>query len=213
TTGALIAALWIRAPSPMTDAPGKSEEKPAPVSMAPGAGRPGESAQKPASSPADKHAKTRRSAAPRPLHMEARVSKSAGKAGKTETGRPADIPAAPGSADDEPRVGDEGDAPGPLAAVDDEQAPLTVKREEPPGDEREIPLFKDLPAEIRDRLGRLEINVHAWSKDPSKSLVYVNMRRYRVGERIGDAGPLVESITPEGVVINHGEGLAHLLAK
>ncbi len=93
---------------------------------------------------------------------------------------------------------------------DSEQA---SEQQPSPVDKQAIVLFEDLPREIRDRLGHLEINIHAWSKNPSKSLVVVNMRRYRVGERIGVDGPLVESITPDGVIIDHGNGRALLLAE
>lgn len=74
----------------------------------------------------------------------------------------------------------------------------------------QIPLVSELPAKIRDRLQELKINVHAYYPDPAKSFVFINVRRYRAGDRIGVDGPLLEEIIPDGVVINYGDGRARI---
>ncbi|MBC8421165.1 MAG: general secretion pathway protein GspB [Desulfobacterales bacterium] len=73
-----------------------------------------------------------------------------------------------------------------------------------------IPLVSELPYEVREKLGRLQINVHAYSKDPAECLVFINMRNYKVGDRIGEGGPVLKEITPGGVIIDYGEGQALL---
>lgn len=78
-----------------------------------------------------------------------------------------------------------------------------------------VPLLKDLPDKVRRKMGKLEINVHGYAKDPSKRLVFINMRKYRAGDRIGNGieGPILKMITPDGVIIDYGEGLARLTVR
>ncbi len=73
-----------------------------------------------------------------------------------------------------------------------------------------IPLIGELPYEIKEKLGKLQINVHSYSKDPAERLVFINMHRYKVGDKIGESGPLLKEITPKGVIIDYGEGEARL---
>ncbi len=206
----LIVAFWLVAPAWMTDAPGESAGTSEPASLSTGSGLPGELVAKAPPPPSDKRNKKTRNTA-RPLSLEASVSKPASKTGAAGKGSGTNLP--PGSTDVNDGSGlenDDGDFEAITTANNETEPPPT---EPSPGAERPIPLFENLPPEIRDRLGPLEINIHAWSRDPSKSLVVVNMRRYRVGDRIGGDGPLVESITPKGVIIDHGDGRALLLAK
>ena len=93
-----------------------------------------------------------------------------------------------------------------------EQSP-EPKSVEPEPDWDKIPLVSDLPPEIRDELSDLTINVHGYFENPARRVVFINMRRYKVGDRMGDGQYLLEAITPEGVVINYGEGRARLLVK
>ena len=73
-----------------------------------------------------------------------------------------------------------------------------------------IPLIGKLPYEIKEKLGKLQINVHSYSKDPAERLVFINMHRYKVGDKIGEGGPLLKEITPNGVIIDYGEGEVRL---
>ena len=75
---------------------------------------------------------------------------------------------------------------------------------------QDLPLLSELPSEIRERVGSLEINVHSYSANPAERLVFINMHRYREGERIGENGPLLREITPEGVIIDYGGGEARV---
>lgn len=69
-----------------------------------------------------------------------------------------------------------------------------------------IPLLSELPFEVREKLGQLQINVHSYSENPAERLVFINMKSFKVGERIGENGPILKEITPEGVIIDYGEG-------
>ena len=102
----------------------------------------------------------------------------------------------------------------PLKPSDISQTPHPTLKEKPPEEPVEaFPLLKDLPEEVRQKLGKLEINVHAYSKDPAERLVFINMRKYRVGDRIGKDGPVLKKIIPDGVIVDYGEGKARLLVR
>jgi general secretion pathway protein B len=88
--------------------------------------------------------------------------------------------------------------------------PVTAEKPPAPTPAESIPLFKDLPPEVQQKLGKLDINVHVFHKDAGKRFVFINMQRYQVGDRIDANGPLLKTITPDGVVIDYGEGRALL---
>ena len=73
-----------------------------------------------------------------------------------------------------------------------------------------IPLISEIPYEVREKIGKLQINVHSYSENAAECLVFINMKRFKVGERIGENGPLLKEITPDGVIIDYGEGKARL---
>jgi len=73
-----------------------------------------------------------------------------------------------------------------------------------------VPLIGELPYETKEKLGKLQINVHSYSKDPGERLVFINMKSYRVGDKIGEGGPLLKEITPDGVIIDYGGGEVRL---
>jgi hypothetical protein len=72
-------------------------------------------------------------------------------------------------------------------------------------------LLRELPAEVRERIGRLEISGHVYGDSPKDRFVFLNGRAVRAGERIG-AGVTLEAITPDGIVIDYGEGRARVEA-
>lgn len=75
----------------------------------------------------------------------------------------------------------------------------------------ELPLIHDLPLEIQESLKGIEITAHVFNEDPPKRFVFIDRHSYRVGDRIGDDGPLLKEITPDGIVLDYGIGLARLL--
>mgnify|MGYP001139025968 CR=1 FL=1 len=68
----------------------------------------------------------------------------------------------------------------------------------------------ELPEALREQVSGLEINIHAYYDDPSKCLVFINMVAYREGDCIGENGPLIERITPKGVIVDYGSTRALL---
>jgi hypothetical protein len=85
----------------------------------------------------------------------------------------------------------------PPQAPADALPPITT----PPAD-KSLTAWKALSPEVREQLKALKINVHSYDPDPAGRIVFVNMRSYREGERIGRQGPLLHAITPEGIVVD-----------
>lgn len=69
---------------------------------------------------------------------------------------------------------------------------------------------RDLPESSRSNLSQYEVNVHVFDDDPIRRFVLINMDKYKEGDRIINNGPLVEAITPAGVVVDYGNGRALL---
>ena len=76
-----------------------------------------------------------------------------------------------------------------------------------------VPSVRDLPESSRSNLSQYEINVHVFDDDPIRRFVLINMNKYKEGDRIMNGGPLVEEITPTGVVVDYGGGRALLPSK
>lgn len=64
----------------------------------------------------------------------------------------------------------------------------------------EIPLFSELPSEMRQRIPPITVNVHAYSSVPREQFVIVGMVKYRPGDQIG-SGLMLEEVTREGIVL------------
>ena len=76
------------------------------------------------------------------------------------------------------------------------------------------PFFlKELPAEIREALDPLTINVHMYDKKPEERRVFINMRGYREGNKIEETEFRLIQITPDGVIIDYGQGTVFLPVK
>ena len=72
--------------------------------------------------------------------------------------------------------------------------------------EKKIPLVDDLPYETRQKYEALQINVHIYDKKSSERRVFINMHSYKEREKIGEAGPVLIAIIPEGIIVDFGEG-------
>lgn len=90
--------------------------------------------------------------------------------------------------------------PGPAAAEAAGTPPAAAR----------IPWLEELPGEVRRTLPGLSINVHVYNPEPARRFVLIGMRKYREGQRIGEDGPVVERITPEGMIVDYGAGLAQV---
>lgn len=60
-------------------------------------------------------------------------------------------------------------------------------------------------------LPELHLDIHVYSANPAERFVFVNMRKYAEGQALSE-GPMLERITPEGVVLNQ-RGLRFLLPR
>lgn len=125
------------------------------------------------------------------------------------------VSSSPEKASMEPAASDQGkevEEPAEAVAVGPAEPPAALAAKEQVSRKRieAIPLISELPYEIKEKLGKLQINVHSYSRDPAERLVFINMHRYKVGDKIGEGGPLLKEITPKGVIIDYGEGEARL---
>jgi general secretion pathway protein B len=73
-----------------------------------------------------------------------------------------------------------------------------------------LPTASDLVAS-GTQLPELHLDIHVNAANPADRFVYVNMHKYVEGQTMSE-GPVVEHITPEGVVLNH-HGLRFLLPR
>lgn len=64
-----------------------------------------------------------------------------------------------------------------------------------------IPMLRQMSAEFRDDLPRLDINVYVHADDSSSAFVIINMRKYRIGDRIGDNLKLI-NIGVDGMTLS-----------
>lgn len=86
-------------------------------------------------------------------------------------------------------------APAPTPAVPAEPAPKTSIRDG-------LPSLDQLRAGGLLSLGDLRVDMHVYAGDASKRFVFINMKKYREGDRLLE-GPTVEEITPDGVIMRH----------
>ncbi|MEE8428936.1 MAG: general secretion pathway protein GspB [Gammaproteobacteria bacterium] len=64
----------------------------------------------------------------------------------------------------------------------------------------QIPLWRELPADIRQSLPLISLDVHVYTEQASDRFVLINLLRYKEGDVL-EEGPRVERITPEGMVL------------
>lgn len=67
-----------------------------------------------------------------------------------------------------------------------------------------VPLLSELSFDLQRSLPALALNVHVYAQLPKDRFVFLNMQKYREGERTRE-GVLIEEITPEGVVLRRGQ--------
>lgn len=69
----------------------------------------------------------------------------------------------------------------------------------------EAPPLQSLSSEFRRSLRTLNLDVHVYGQTPQERFVLINSRRYKEGEQLNE-GPLVQAITPQGVILlYHGQ--------
>ncbi len=76
-------------------------------------------------------------------------------------------------------------------------APVVVKP-----DTANVPLLRDLPADLRAVVPPMSLDVHVYAASATGRFVLINMRKYHEGDQLGE-GPRIAEITEEGVVLSY----------
>jgi len=92
------------------------------------------------------------------------------------------------------------------APADDDEPPAAVMRgtmaPATAGGAAGVRSLNELPPRATAGLPRLNLDLHVYSPDAAQRFVVLNGRRYREGDRLQE-GPMLERVTPDGVVLNH----------
>lgn len=89
-------------------------------------------------------------------------------------------------------------------AASGEQQPSTEPRQAQPVPAAEATdTFESMRAGGTLQLPDLHLDIHVYSEQPAERFVFINMKKYRESETLAE-GPVVRSISPEGVVLAHG---------
>jgi len=65
-----------------------------------------------------------------------------------------------------------------------------------------LPVWPQIPDHLfRQLKGGVRLDVHVYSDQPQDRFVLINLQKYREGDRLQE-GPLVDEITPEGVILS-----------
>jgi len=65
-----------------------------------------------------------------------------------------------------------------------------------------LPNINQLRATGQISVPHLRVDMHVYSGDASKRFVFINMSKYREGDRLAE-GPIIEEITTEGIIMAH----------
>lgn len=77
----------------------------------------------------------------------------------------------------------------------------------------DLPTWPQVPPALFAKLGDgLRLDVHVYANNPSERFVLMNLQKYREGEVLRE-GPVLEAITPEGVVLSFRGQRFRMLAK
>ena len=74
-----------------------------------------------------------------------------------------------------------------------------------------LPTIFEVQAQGLVSLPDLHVDIHVYSESPGDRFVFINMSKHNEGSRLSE-GPLVEEITPDGVVLSH-DGMTFLLPR
>jgi len=100
------------------------------------------------------------------------------------------------------------------------QAPTEIGSDETPapvahvaGINDNLPVWPQISDSLfRDINSNLRLDVHVYSKRPQERFVLINMQKYTEGERLQE-GPVVDEITPEGVILSFHSRRFRVLAQ
>lgn len=74
-----------------------------------------------------------------------------------------------------------------------------------------LPTIHQVIADGKVTLPELHVDIHVFSETPGDRFVFINMNKHNEGSRLAE-GPIVEEITPDGVVLRHN-GTSFLLPR
>lgn len=91
------------------------------------------------------------------------------------------------------------------AAADASVVPMEVLPRAAPAPasvDNNLPVWPELSAQLLGEINSsLHLDVHVYSETPQERFVLINMRNYHEGERLQE-GPVVDAITPGGVILS-----------
>ena len=90
-------------------------------------------------------------------------------------------------------AGEANTVPRPAVAESESRPPIST-----PTTSRSATMYSELPADLRQELGPLHVDAHAYSTVSAERFVLINLKRYVEGSTTS-RGALVREITPEGV--------------
>jgi len=67
-----------------------------------------------------------------------------------------------------------------------------------------VPLAESLPPAQRQLFDGIELDAHVYADDPEERFVLIHMKGHRAGDTVGPAGPVIETITPDGAILRSG---------
>ena len=115
-----------------------------------------------------------------------------------------DMAAAPSSPQPDTRAASPGDGSG---ALPQPSAPAPVASV--PRGLGAVQSMDELPADFRQSLPRLHMDVHGYAVKPADRFVVINLKQYRIGDTVAD-GPVLKDIVPQGAVLEF-RGVTFLL--
>jgi len=88
------------------------------------------------------------------------------------------------------------------AGLEDEQVRDIQPVEEAAREINSLPVWPQIPSHLFQQLtGGIRLDVHVYSDLPQDRFVLINLQKYRSGEQLQE-GPLLDEITPEGVILS-----------
>ncbi len=90
----------------------------------------------------------------------------------------------------------------PEVTVEPPAMPVIAAAESHVSQSGDLPVWPQVPDYILQKLNRgLRLDVHVYSESPEDRFVLVNLKKYREGDQLQE-GPLLDAITPDGIVLS-----------
>lgn len=84
-----------------------------------------------------------------------------------------------------------------------EQVPAVRPEEDTAAEMNSLPVWPQIPGHLFQQLnGGIRLDVHVYSDLPQDRFVLINLQKYHAGDQLQE-GPLLDEITPEGVILSY----------